>query len=302
MPPFRALEELQQILRTITNDDKVPERPRKKLRKGLNILEDMQESFQEHTRSREELIQELRQSKKEEKELIEELKQSKKEEKKSQEELIEELKQSKKEEKKSQEELIEELKQSKKEEKKSQEELIKELKQSKKEEKKFMEKEIRLLCVELSHVKALYATRPLLELGLTRYQMQHQLEESSWTRLSHKFLQHVIFQNDWKLRQWVKTRLNQLNKIFEWNIEGEDDLFLQRLWNLYHNFSEKYHGVSGAGEEFIISGMSPMDTAGAALFACGLCKERCLQDIMIVIDSKDGQRVKIGQDGKLLQK
>ena len=284
MPPFRALEELQQILRTITNDDKVPERPRKKLRKGLNILEDMQESFQEHTRSREELIQELRQSKKEEKELIEELKQSKKEEKKSQ------------------EELIEELKQSKKEEKKSQEELIKELKQSKKEEKKFMEKEIRLLCVELSHVKALYATRPLLELGLTRYQMQHQLEESSWTRLSHKFLQHVIFQNDWKLRQWVKTRLSQLNKIFEWNIEGEDDLFLQRLWNLYHNFSEKYHGVSGAGEGFIISGMSPMDTAGAALFACGLCKERCLQDIMIVIDSKDGQRVKIGQDGKLLQK
>ena len=141
----------------------------------------------------------------------------------------------------SREELIEELKQSKEELKQSKEELKQskeELKQSKKDEKKFLEKEIRLLCVELSHVKALYATRPLLELGLTRYQTKHQLSASSWTRLSHEFLEHAIFQ-DSKLQPWVKKRLNKLNKIFEWNIKGEDELFLLRLWNLYHNFSQK---------------------------------------------------------------
>ncbi|CAE7723182.1 unnamed protein product, partial [Symbiodinium sp. KB8] len=136
-----------------------------------------------------------------------------------------------------------------------------------------LEEKIRNLTVELSHVRAVFATRPLLELGLAKFQETnpHLAAANTWTSLSQSFLSDVLFEDDGHLQDWAKGKMKRLNKLFSWQIQWDDARFENCLWNLYQNFSEKYHEVSSEDTGFMISGASQMETAAAALFVCGLC-------------------------------
>ena len=159
------------------------------------------------------------------------------------------------------------------------------------------------LVEELSRVKALYATRPLLELGLTRYAEKNaNLHGGTWTSLSQSFLkEHVFMPNSDDLQQWATDKIARMNKIFQWHISVEDEFFIDFLWNVYSKFSEKYHGLTASGSGFVIIGDSPMTTASAILLVSALRGQRCLKEMTMVTASDDGRRLWIDPDGKLLK-
>ncbi|OLP96010.1 hypothetical protein AK812_SmicGene21826 [Symbiodinium microadriaticum] len=108
-----------------------------------------------------------------------------------------------------------------------------------------LDEKIRNLTAELSHVRAVFATRPLLELGLAKFEETNQhLAGDTWTGLSRSFLSDALFENDEHLQDWAKQKLKRLNRLFSWQIQWDDARFGNCLWNLYPNFSEKYHEVS----------------------------------------------------------
>ncbi|CAJ1400099.1 unnamed protein product [Effrenium voratum] len=97
------------------------------------------------------------------------------------------------------------------------------------------------LVQELAEVKAVYATRPLLELALTRFMERNPDSPThSWTAVSEYFLDTWIFDSTTNLPQ--QKKLVKLNKHFHWSINAYDDIFLDILWHTYGKFSEKHHG------------------------------------------------------------
>ena len=167
-----------------------------------------------------------------------------------------------------------------------------------------LDEKIRNLTAELSHVRAVFATRPLLELGLAKFEETNQhLAGDTWTGLSRSFLSDALFENDEQLQDWAKQKLKRLNRLFSWQIQWDDARFGNCLWNLYPNFSEKYREVSSEDTGFIISGANRMQTAAAVLFVCGLCGRGCLNAFTMVIASTDGSsQAWVSRDGKITKK
>ncbi|CAE7814769.1 unnamed protein product [Symbiodinium sp. CCMP2592] len=96
------------------------------------------------------------------------------------------------------------------------------------------------LLEELSRVKALYATRPLLELGLSRYlENNPMLAGSTWTSLSQAFTTKHIYTASHDLQPWAKRKLERINKMFKWHVV-EEDYFDHCLWRVCRMMTGKF--------------------------------------------------------------
>ena len=140
--------------------------------------------------------------------------------------------------------------------------------------------------IQLAQYKALYATRPLLEIGLAEYMMQKRFPlDSTNTWLTQQVHKEFVFDADTELSDFAKKKIKFLNAHFGWSIREDDQSFQEYLWNLYGKFSERHHGLprSEEGSGFIISGDSTYMAAAAVVFACALRHARCLQNISIAI-------------------
>ena len=164
------------------------------------------------------------------------------------------------------------------------------------------ENENHQLLKELSHLKAMYATRPLLEIGLQRFRAANvSLHSKTWTALSQEFLQSAVFKKDsTRLQAWASQKVRRMNAHFSWHIGADQELFAECLWNIWSQFSEKYHSLPGIDVGFVISGETEMQTAAATLFACALCGQELLDGLTVVSCWKD-RRLWIMPDGKLLK-
>ena len=78
------------------------------------------------------------------------------------------------------------------------------------------ENENHQLLKELSHLKAMYASRPLLEIGLQRFRAANvSLHWQTWTALSQEFLQSAVFEKDSaRLQAWASQKVRRMNAHF----------------------------------------------------------------------------------------
>lgn len=140
-----------------------------------------------------------------------------------------------------------------------------------------------------------------LDCGLYQTLIPDLMTSPSSTALSQEFLQSAVFEKDIaRLQAWASQKVRRMNAHFSWHIGADQELFAECLWNIWSQFSEKYHSLPGIDVGFVISGESEMQTAAATLFACALCGQELLDGLTIVSCWKD-RRLWITPDGKLLK-
>ena len=160
--------------------------------------------------------------------------------------------------------------------------------QSLKEVQALLKKDNAKLLQELSQVKAVFATRPLIELGLQNFcERRADLAEYSWTALSHAFLRDHVFNLQKKPQWWVNEKVDYLNNHFGWGVHPNSPEFHTCLWEVYGRFSEKYHGIGDVGKGFVVTGTNPLQTAAAVILISALRYHSCLGQLQITISPPD---------------